>query len=56
MEATFADGHVAPVGVTWQAPDRSRLKRAGDSVTIRGQLANSAATPAIAQVRVGPAR
>jgi len=56
VEATFADGHVAPVGVTWQAPDRSRLKRAGDSVTIRGQLANSAATPAIAQVRVGPAR
>ena len=56
VDATFADGHVAPVGITWQTPDRSRLKRIGDSVTVQGQLANSAATPATARITVGASR
>ena len=56
VDATFADGHVASVGVTWQTPDRSRLKRIGDSVTVQGQLANSAATPATARITVGASR
>ncbi len=50
VQASFADGHRETVGVTWDKADLSALKKAGDTVQVRGQLANSAATPAIATV------
>ncbi|MBF4461307.1 MULTISPECIES: immunoglobulin-like domain-containing protein [unclassified Rathayibacter] len=48
--ATFKDGHRETVGVTWATADLSGLKKAGDTVQVKGQLANSAATPAIATI------
>jgi len=48
--ATFKDGHRETVAVTWETADLSTLKKAGDTVQVRGQLANSAATPAIATI------
>lgn len=50
VQATFTDGHRETVAVTWDKADLSSLKKAGDTVQVRGQLANSAATPAIATV------
>lgn len=50
VQATFKDGHRETVAVTWNTADLSSLKKAGDTVEVRGQLANSAATPAIATV------
>ncbi|MFF0911179.1 immunoglobulin-like domain-containing protein [Microbacterium enclense] len=50
VQATFKDGHRETVAVTWDKADLSSLKKAGDTVQVRGQLANSAATPAIATV------
>ncbi|MCJ1709557.1 Ig-like domain-containing protein, partial [Microbacterium sp. VKM Ac-2923] len=49
-QATFKDGHRETVAVTWSKPDLSSLKKAGDTVQVRGQLANSAGTPAIATI------
>jgi len=48
--ASFKDGHRETVAVTWETADLSSLKKAGDTVQVRGQLANSAATPAITTV------
>jgi hypothetical protein len=50
VQATFKDGHRETVAVTWNPADLSSLKKAGDTVQVRGQLANSAATPAIATI------
>ncbi|WP_285135811.1 immunoglobulin-like domain-containing protein [Microbacterium sp. lyk4-40-TSB-66] len=50
VQATFKDGHRETIAVTWDPADLSSLKKAGDTVEVRGQLANSAGTPAIATV------
>lgn len=50
VQASFKDGHRETVAVTWEKADLSSLKKAGDTVQVRGQLANSAATPAVATV------
>ncbi|MGN7971023.1 immunoglobulin-like domain-containing protein [Microbacterium sp. 22296] len=50
VQATFKDGHRETVAVTWEKADLSSLKKAGDTVQVRGQLANSAGTPAIATI------
>jgi hypothetical protein len=50
VQATFKDGHRESVAVTWDKTDLSSLKKAGDTVQVRGQLANSAGTPAIATI------
>ncbi|WP_307448635.1 immunoglobulin-like domain-containing protein [Microbacterium proteolyticum] len=50
VQATFKDGHRETVAVTWDTADLSSLKKAGDTVQVRGQLANSAATPAVATI------
>jgi hypothetical protein len=49
-QATFKDGHRETVAVAWDKADLSSLKKAGDTVQVRGQLANSAGTPAIATI------
>lgn len=50
VQATFRDGHRETVVVTWDTVDLSSLAKAGDTLEVRGQLANSAATPAIATI------
>ncbi|MBP1240799.1 hypothetical protein ABID92_001384 [Frigoribacterium sp. PvP120] len=50
VAASFKDGHRETVAVTWETADLSSLKQAGDTVQVRGQLANSAATPAVATI------
>ncbi|WP_307483310.1 immunoglobulin-like domain-containing protein [Microbacterium trichothecenolyticum] len=50
VQASFQDGHRETVAVTWDKADLSSLKKEGDTVQVRGQLANSAATPAVATI------
>jgi hypothetical protein len=54
VRASFRDGHQETVAVTWDKADLSSLKKAGDTVQVRGQLANSAATPAVATITAAP--
>lgn len=57
VTATFKDGHTARIAVHWPAVDRRALMKPGGSVTVRGQLANSAAIRAIAHIKAtGPAQ
>ncbi len=50
VQATFADGHSETVAVKWDKQDLSGLKKAGDKVEVKGTLANSSATRAVATI------